>query len=55
MAMDKPDAKYEAENDLRTLIEAEKVKRDKKRYSAAMKMAKEQKAALAEIQEERNG
>ncbi len=41
--------KYMAENDLRTLIEASKIKRDKSRYSAAMTAAKEQRKALADV------
>ena len=47
----KEEERMHAESDLRTLIEAEKVKRDKGRHAAAMKMAQEQKAALVKIQE----
>jgi len=45
------DKDFEAENDLRSLIEAEKIKRDKKRFSAAMKKRKEMKANLEKIKE----
>lgn len=41
--------KYRAESDLRTMIEAEKIKKDKSRYSAAMKCHAEQMKALAAI------
>ena len=43
------DKKYMAENDLRTLIEASKIKRDKSRYGAAMTAAQEQRKALADV------
>lgn len=47
--MDKMDKDYEAENDLKALIEAEKIKKDKKRYAAAMKKHTEQMAALKAV------
>ena len=43
------DKKYQAESDMRTLVEAAKIKGDKSRHDAAMKMAREQRKALAEI------
>ncbi len=45
------DKKFEAEQDLRTLIDAAKIKSDSKRMQAAMKMAREQRKALSDIQE----
>lgn len=42
--------KFEAENDMRTLIEAAKIKKDKSRRQAAMKAAREQREALSEIE-----
>ena len=47
-----PDKDWEAESDLRTLINAEKIKKDKSRMSAAMKKAKEQRDALANVAKE---
>lgn len=47
--MAKQEKKYMAEGDLRTLIEAEKIKKDKGRYGAAMKCHAEQMKALAAI------
>lgn len=41
--------KWKADSDLRTLIEAEKIKKDKARYGAAMKCHAEQMKALASI------
>ena len=41
--------KMMAENDLHTLIEAEKIKKDAARFSAAKKCAKEKMAAIATI------
>ena len=43
------DKKYQAESDMRTLVEAAKIKRDGPRHAAAMKMAREQRKMLAEI------
>ncbi len=40
------DKEWEAENDLRTLIEAEKVKGDPKRLKAAMRKKREMKKDL---------
>ena len=48
-AMDKEQKKYMAESDLRTMIEAEKIKKDKGRFGAAMKCHAEQMKALAAI------
>lgn len=47
MAMDKEMAAHMAENDLRTMIDAEKIKKDKPRYVAAMKKHKELMEAMA--------
>lgn len=47
--MAKQEKKWAAEHDLRTLIEAEVIKKDKARYDAAMKAHKEQMAALKEV------
>ena len=41
--------RWQAEDDLRTLVEAEKIKKDKDRLREAKKMAGEQRAALGEI------
>ena len=46
-AMDK---KYQAENDMRTMIEAAKIHRDKPRHEAAMKMVREQRKALSDLE-----
>lgn len=48
--MDKQEKEWRADSDLRTLIEAEKIKKDKARYAAAMKMHKEQLAALQNLE-----
>lgn len=42
---------YQAESDLRTLIEAQVIKNDPKRFKAAQKKAKEQADALEEAME----
>jgi len=42
---------WQAESDLRHLIEAEKIKKDKDRLKAAMAKAKEQREALEQVQE----
>jgi len=47
------DKKFQAENDMRTLVDAAKIKTDKVRFSAAMKMVKEQRKALSEISEKK--
>ena len=45
-----PDMKdYQAESDLRCLIDAEKIKKDKARYAAAMAKHKEMRASLDAI------
>ncbi len=49
-AMDKQEKQWRADSDLRTLIEAEKIKKDKARYAAAMKMHNEQLTALKAIE-----
>jgi len=41
--------RFEAESDMRTLVEAAKIKKDKSRRDAAMKMAREQRKALSEV------
>lgn len=38
-----------AENDMRTLVEAEKIRKDKKRLSAALKKRDEMVAAMAAV------
>ena len=43
------DESFERENDLRTLVDAGKIKADKKRLAAAMKEGRTQRAALAKI------
>jgi len=43
------DKEFEAQNDLRTIIESKKIMKDSKRKKAAMAEAKKQKAALASI------
>ena len=48
-AMAKDEKEYMADSDLRTLIEAEKIKKDKPRYAAAMKKHKEMMAAMEGI------
>ena len=42
---------YEANEDVRTMIEAGEIKRDKKRYARFMKRAKEQAEALKDVSE----
>ena len=44
------DADFEAEDDLRALIRAEKIRKDPKRMKAAKKKAKEQMAALKNVE-----
>lgn len=44
------DKKFQAENDVRTLVEAAKVKGDKARFDAAMKMAREQRKTLSNLE-----
>ena len=48
----KDDKRYRAEADLRTLIEAEKIKGDKARMKAALAVKKEMMAQMEEIDEE---
>jgi hypothetical protein len=49
------DKKWKAESDLSTLIEAEKIKADKSRYSAAMSAKKERMEALKCVGKEEKG
>lgn len=49
MAMSGMDKDYQADSDLRCMIEAEKIKQDKTRFRAAMKKQKEMLAALQDI------
>jgi len=44
----KTDRDYEVENAARTLLEAERIKKDKKLYQAAMKELEKQQVALVE-------
>lgn len=44
-----PDSEWRAEDDLRTLISAEKIKSDKARMAAAMKKRDEMKKAITNI------
>lgn len=50
--MNKPmvDKEYQAECDLRTLIDAEKIKKDKPRLSAAMKKHEEMMTAMQSVE-----
>lgn len=41
--------KYHAESDMRTLVEAARIKKDKARSQAAMLAAKEQRKALDDV------
>jgi hypothetical protein len=45
----KPDEEWAAENDLRTLLEAEKIEKDPKRFKAAKEMAKQKLLMLASV------
>ena len=47
------DVDFQAENDMRSLIESEKIKKDKGRMSAAMKKGREQRDALASVVDEK--
>ena len=53
MSMAKMDKDMQADCDLRCLVEAEKIKRDKPRFNAAMKKRKETIAAMAAVDEEK--
>ncbi len=48
MAMTDEDKRWEIESDARSLVEAELVKRDLKRYKAAVAKIKEENAARAD-------
>ncbi len=50
-----PDGDWRAESDLRTLIEAAKIKSDKGRMRAAMDKRDEQRVHLSSIRSPRNG
>ena len=41
---------FQAEQDVRTMVDAEKIKKDPKRLGRTMKEAKKQAAALAKVQ-----
>lgn len=43
------EADFRAESDMRSLIEAEKIKKDKGRMAAALKKGREQRDALASV------
>ena len=43
------DAKYRAESDVRTLVDADVIRKDKSRLSAAMSSAKEQMSVLKKV------
>lgn len=45
----KSEAEWRAEDDLRTLMNAERIKKDKQRYSKAMEIAKKQHADLKAV------
>lgn len=45
----KKQAQFEAEQDVRTLVESDRIKRDKKRLARAMKSAKTQLASLNKV------
>lgn len=45
--------RFQAEQDVRTLVDAAKIKKDKTRMSAAMASAKEQQAALDKVKGEK--
>lgn len=51
IAMDS-DAEWRAESDLRTLIEAEKIEADPKRYKAAQALAKQRMMEVAKVASE---
>lgn len=48
-----PDRNWEAEADLRTLCEAEEIKKDSKRMGACKKMAKEKMKAMGAVAEKK--
>lgn len=47
-----PDEEWRAESDLNTLLEAEKIEKDPKRFSAAKDMAKKKLMLLASVASE---
>lgn len=44
---------WRAESDMRTLIEAEKIKKDRSRLTAALKKGKQERDALSEVVEKK--
>jgi hypothetical protein len=50
--MVRQEKKWQAEHDLRTLIEAEKIKKDKPRFNAALKAHAEAVKEMAKVQKE---
>lgn len=46
------EARFQAESDVRTLVEAQKIRRDKGRMTAARKSIKDQQAALDKVKGE---
>lgn len=50
-AADKEEQDWRAEDDLRTLVSAEKIRSDEPRFKAAMKKCAEMKKALGNIKE----
>lgn len=51
VAVSKPDAEWEAEDDVRTLARAEEIRRDPKRLARAKAMAKKKLAELKTVAE----
>lgn len=47
----KSEKEWQAESDLRTLIEAEKIKKDQKRLKAAMQQKRKMKKALESVED----
>lgn len=45
----KEDLKFEAQDDVRTLVRAEEIRKDAKRFDRAMKEARSQMAALKKV------
>jgi hypothetical protein len=48
-ALNADEKKWRAESDVRTLMEADEIRKDKPRYAAAMKCAKGQLAGLEKV------
>lgn len=49
--MSAEDKKYQSESDMRTLVDAAIIKRDKPRHKAAMELVRKQRTALSDITE----